>query len=142
MALIFRRTLGGGTPQYESVPASNVAISANACVSSSSGYADDAGQPTTITIIGVAEAAVDNSGGSAGDKNVNVICNLDAVFEGDIDTGTIGQDDMWKVVAISAGGLTVVAGTAVTDTTGCFRNRVLKSTTVTVGNLIFSGEYA
>jgi hypothetical protein len=141
MTFIFKKTLSGTTPQYESVPAAAVSVAANSVVSNSSGYADDAGQPTTITIIGTCDKLVDNSGGAAGDLNCPVISNPDAVFEID-SSATITQANMWAVVAITAGGLVSAADTAVTNTTGCLRTRKLISSTKFLGSLIFTGEYA
>lgn len=41
-------------------------------VLNASGYAEEGSTATTVTAVGVAEQAVDNSGGSAGDLNVPV----------------------------------------------------------------------
>jgi len=141
MSFIFKKTLDGSTPQYESIPLSNVALAANAVVNNASGYADDAGTPTTIIMIGVAEDAVDNSGGSAGDLNCNVITNRDAVFDA-TDTDTHAQAQVWKSVAIAAGGLTVAGNTATTNTTAVFHSRKFVSTSVNQGTLRYDGEMA
>lgn len=141
MSFKFKYSLNGATPVYEKVPAGAVAVSAQAVVYNSSGYAIDTSVPTTVTIIGVNENAVDNSGGAAGDLNLNVIVSPDAVYE--IDTGdTMAQAQVWKIVAVVAGGLTVTSNTAVTDTTGVVRLRKFVSASKAYGNLYFTGELA
>ena len=134
MSFIYRYSLEGSTPVYEEVLVSNVAVTANACVANSSGYADDATAATTKTLIGVAQATVDNSGGSAGDKAVSVLVSPSAVYE--IDTAdTATQATVWSRVANSAANLTIVSLTAVNDEGGVTFIRKFISSSKVLGNL-------
>lgn len=138
MAYIFKKTLSGTTPQYEDVPASNVAVAANSLCANSSGYADDATAATCITVIGVCEEAVDNSGGSAGDLDVQIIVNPDAVFE--IATSdTMAQAQVWKTVVSDAANLTITSNTGVADETGVVKTRKYISASLAQGTIVFDG---
>lgn len=136
MSFIFRYSLEGNTPVFESVPASNVAVSANALVANSSGYADDATAATTSILIGCNQQAVDNSGGSAGDLSLKVLVSPSAVYEvGTADT--MAAAHVWKNVAASAGNLTIVSNTAVTDESGVVKIRKMISTSKVLASLNF-----
>lgn len=138
MAYTFIKTLNGTTVQFEDVPASNVAITEGALTANASGYADDATAATCITAIGVANNAVDNSGGSAGDLNVSVVVNPAAVFE--IATSdTMAQAQVWKTVVSDAANLTITSNTAVTDETGIVKTRKYISASLAQGTIVFDG---
>ena len=78
--------------------------------------------------------AVDNSGGSAGDKSVNCVVNPSAVYEiGTADTMAAAY--VWSCVAVSAGGLTIVSNTAVNDEGGVVRIRKMISTSKVYGSI-------
>lgn len=134
MSLIFRYSLEGTTPVFEDVLVAAVAVTANAALANSSGYADDATAATTSTLIGVGQSTVDNSGGSAGDKSVKVLVSPGAVYE--IDTAdTMAQAHCWKRVALSAGNLTVVSNTHDPDEGGVVLIRKMISASKILGNL-------
>ena len=140
MSFIFKKTLDGSTPQYEEVPAAAVAIVANALLESGNdqGYADDATAATCITVVGVNEEAVDNSLGSKGDLNVQVITNPDAVFQ--IDTSdTMAQAQVGKTVIVTAGNLTITTNSAVTDETGIVKTRKFITAALAQGTIVFDG---
>jgi hypothetical protein len=103
MAFEFRKCLSGAVEQYEDVLISNVSITKGELLYAASGYATNAtaSSCTTQTVIGVAGETVDNSGGSAGDKDCAICVSPDAIFE----VGTVGtaaQSQIWTNVDLGA----------------------------------------
>lgn len=134
---IFRYTLEGTTPQYESVPCAVQANASNALGINSSGYIDASSDCTaadTETVIGVTEGAVDNSGGSAGDLFQNVIVNPSAVFQCEASDGMVAAN-VWKNVAVNTGGLTIITDTDTGSKTGVVKIRKYISTTYCLGSI-------
>jgi hypothetical protein len=113
MAFEFRKCLGGGTVEtYDDILVSNVAITKGQLLYNNVGYLTNATAATctTQTVVGVAGETVDNSGGSAGDKDCAVIVNLDAIFE--VGTGdTMLAAYVWFNVAVATGMVTVTSAT-------------------------------
>lgn len=103
MAYSFVKTLNGSQEVYEDVLLSNVSVAKWEILYNASGYATNAtpANCTTQTIIGVTASAVDNSGGSAGDKSVAIQVNPDAVYEAPSE-GTLAQSQVWTNVDATA----------------------------------------
>lgn len=91
----------GGQNYNAEVLLADVAVAKDSIIYNASGFADDTtvGNVTQLTLIGVTKNAVDNSGGSAGDKSVQVEMSKAALFEVDT-TGTPTQAQMWTDVSL------------------------------------------
>jgi hypothetical protein len=141
MAYSFVKTLNGSQEVYEDMLLSNVSVAKGEILYNASGYATN-GTPatcTTQTILGVTASAVDNSGGSAGDKSVAVQVNREAVFEAPSE-GTLAQSQVWTDVDATA--LTTFdeddPKTADSSIAGIIRIRKLITTAKGLVNLNFS----
>ena len=85
-----------------------------------SGYAVPAADTAGLTVIGMADEAVDNSGGAAGDLHINVRRKKVFGFENDsaspVETAALGKDVYVKdsiTVSSSGGTNSIVAGKCV-----------------------------
>jgi hypothetical protein len=123
MTVIFKYSLQGATPQVYELPCAVQANAANAFAENDTddlGYIDsssDSTAVTLVTLVGVTEEAVDNSGGSAGDLFIPVNVAVDCVYEISC-TGTMAQAQVFKTVAAETGNLTIACTSAVTNSTG------------------------
>lgn len=88
MAFVFKYTMDGTNPVTKYYQMSNVSVTKGELLYFSSGYVTNAAfaDCDTNEVAGVAEATIDNTGGSAGDESMPVQANRAAVFE-------VGTDD-------------------------------------------------
>lgn len=103
MPFVFKMLADGGTtPMALDLPLTNASVAENLVGVDTSGYVGAAGDaPDLHTIIGVTDATVDNSGGSAGDKVIPMIISRSAIYEATT-TGTPTQAQMHDVVSLDA----------------------------------------
>jgi hypothetical protein len=144
MTFIFKYSLQGTTPQILSLPCAVQNNAANALGINAAGYIDSSSDSTAadlVTLVGVTESAVDNSGGSVGDLNIPMVCMPDVVYETSASDGMVAAN-VFKTVAANTGGLTVISDTASTTKTGVFKILKLVSTTYLLGVVKYAGPMA
>lgn len=127
----------GGQEIKQKVSMSNVSVTKGHPVAAVSGYASNAYATLyTSLMIGVAAETVDNSGGSAGDKEI--LCELSPLAVYAIDTSdTMAIAYQWGNVASGAIG-TVVSNTLVSAKTGYCKLMNMISTSKAYGRINFA----
>ena len=129
MAFTFQKMMSGsGVPQALELPQTNASITKGLVGVDTSGYVGAAGaDATSASIIGVIDETQDNSGGSAGDVDINVIISPDVLWSA-VCTGTPAQSQMHDVVTLDASSV-VNEDDPVTDNTGVIKLIKLINTT-------------
>ena len=120
----------GGQNYREEVLLAAVSVTKDTVLYNVSGYASNAsaGAVTQLTLIGVVQESVDNSGGSVGDKAAIIEMSPLALYEADT-TGTPTQAQMWTDVTLDAVGTVDEDDPQTTGLTGVIRLRKLVGAT-------------
>lgn len=118
MAFTLEANLSNAPAIALDLPQAVVALTVGLVGIDSSGYVGAAGTaPALVTLIGVVDEAVDNSGGSAGDTDIQIIVNHDMHFWNALTSDTPTQAQMHDVVSLDASSV-VDENDSVTDSTG------------------------
>jgi len=123
---------------YDDIPAAVVSIIKGECLYWASGYAGNVYTNVTCALLlGVAAETVDNSGGSVGDKDVNVNMTPLAVWE-------VGTDDTMTAAyrgynCALASATTITSASQGTDITGVFKILYMISASKVRGRFNFTG---
>lgn len=138
MSFKFVKSLGG-QEAYVEEKLSNVSVAAGDILYWASGYLSNAYASVTCALVaGIAKSAVDNSGGSAGDKVIEFDGSPLSVYEvGTADT--MAQAHVGKNVALASAG-TITSNSAGTDITGVVKIISMISTSKVLARINYSGE--
>lgn len=137
MPFVLQHFLGAEEVNWEDA-LSNVSVTKGDMLYWASGYLSNAyASVTTALVAGVAMNTVDNSGGSAGDKNILFQPSPLAIYEvGTADTMTVGYRGINAALASAS---TVTSASNGTDITGVFKIMKYVSTSKCQGRINFAG---
>lgn len=131
------RYLLGGQEIKDKILLSNVSVTKGDILYGASGYASNAyASVRTSNVIGIAQETVDNSAGSAGDKEILVEMSPLAVYEVGT-TGTLAQSQVWTNVTLDAAA-TADEDDPVTTATGVLKIRGMVSTSKALVSINFA----